>query len=306
MLQPADRRLRRIQVSATTVELVCDAKAELGEGPIWDYRRGLLCWLDITGKVIHIYDPVADRDRTIDAGQEVGCVALRSNGGLIFAGRNGFAEVDLESGAIADVLDPERHLPDNRFNDGKCDARGRFWAGTMNTRGQPNRGSLYCLYPDLRLRTLVTGVGISNGIAWSSDQKTMYYIDTPTREVAAFDFDADTGDLSGRRVVIRVPDEKGKPDGMTIDTQGMLWVALYGGGAVTRWDPRDGRLLATIEVPAPRVTSCAFAGLRMDELYITTARQGLDPKDAAAWPHSGGLFRARPGVRGSHEPLFGG
>ncbi len=293
-------------MSATTVELVLDAKAELGEGPIWDYRRGVLYWVDITRKVIHVYDPVANRDRTIDAGQEVGCLALRSNGGLILAGRNGFVELDLESGVIADVLDPERHLPDNRFNDGKCDARGRFWAGTMNTKGQRDRGSLYCLYPDFRLRTLLTGVSISNGIAWSADLKTMYYIDTPTAEVAAFDFDADTGDLAARRAVIRIPDGKGKPDGMTMDTEGMLWVALYGGGAVTRWDPRDGKLLATIEVPARNVTCCAFAGLRMDELYITTARQGLDPQALAAAPHSGGLFRAVPGARGSHEPLFGG
>ena len=293
-------------MSAATVELVFDAKAELGEGPIWDYRRGLLYWVDIAARVIHVHDPVANRDRTIDAGQEVGCVALRANGGLIFAGRNGFAEIDVESGRIAALLDPERHLPGNRFNDGKCDPRGRFWAGTMSSEGQQKKGSLYCLYPDFSLRTLITGVSVSNGLAWTADQRTLYYIDTPTQEVAAFDFDAETGDISGRRPAIRIPPDKGHPDGMAIDSEGMLWVALYGGGAVTRWDPRDGRLLATIAVPAPRVTSCAFAGLRMDEMYITTARRGLDPKELAASPQSGGLFRVRPGVHGSREPLFGG
>lgn len=293
-------------MSATTVELVCDAKAELGEGPIWDYRRGVLFWVDIRSRAIHVYDPIASRDHAIDAGQEVGCVALRSSGGLIFAGREGFAELDIESGRIAALLDPERHLPGNRFNDGKVDPRGRFWAGTMNTEGKQTRGALYCLYPDFSLRTMLTGVSVSNGLAWTADQKTLYYIDTATQEVAAFDFDAETGDLSARRAAIRVPPEKGKPDGMTMDSEGMLWVALWGGGAVTRWNPRDGRLLATIEVPAPNVTSCAFAGLRMDELYITTARQGLDQNALAAHPRSGGLFRSRPGVRGSHEPLFAG
>ncbi len=293
-------------MSATTVELVCDAKAELGEGPIWDYRRGLLYWVDIRASAIHLYDPIAARDRVIDAGQEVGCVALRSNGGVIFAGRNGFAELDIESGAIAALLDPERHLPANRFNDGKVDPRGRFWAGTMNTEGQQKKGSLYCLFADFSLRTMVTGVSISNGLAWSADHKTLYYVDTPTQEVAAFDFDVDSGEVCGRRTAVRIPAEKGKPDGMTMDTEGMLWVALYGGGAVTRWNPRDGRLLATIEVPAPLVTCCAFAGLRMDEMYITTARQGLDPGALADHPQSGGLFRALPGARGSHEPQFAG
>ncbi len=293
-------------MSATTVELVCEAKAELGEGPIWDYRRGLLFWVDIRGRVIHAYDPAAGRDRIIEAGQEVGCVALRGNGGLVLAGRDGFADLDIESDRITPLLHPERHLPGNRFNDGKVDPRGRFWAGTMNTEAQQGKGALYCLFPDFSLRTMLTGVSISNGMAWTADEKTFYYIDTPTQEVAAFDYDAETGDLSSRRAAIRVPPEKGKPDGMTMDTEGMLWVALYGGGAVTRWNPRDGRLLATIEVPAPLVTSCAFAGLRMDELYITTARRGLDPKALADHPLSGGLFRVRPGTRGTHEPLFAG
>jgi sugar lactone lactonase YvrE len=153
---------------------------------------------------------------------------------------------------------------------------------------------------------MVTGVSISNGLAWSADHRILYYIDTPTQEVAAFDYDADTGEISGRRTAVRIPPEKGQPDGMTMDAEGMLWVALYGGGAVTRWNPRDGRLLATIEVPAPLVTSCAFAGLRMDELFITTARQHMDAQALSAHPQSGGLFRARPGARGTHEPLFAG
>jgi sugar lactone lactonase YvrE len=301
MLRGAEER-----VDATTVDLVCDAKAELGEGPIWDYRRGVLCWVDIVGRVVHVYDPVAARDRTIDAGQEVGCIALRAGGGLVLAGRNGFAELDMESGQVAALLDPERHIPTNRFNDGKVDRQGRFWAGTMNTEGQAGKGSLYCLYPDFRLRTVVTGVSISNGIAWSADSRVMYFVDTPTQEVVAWDFDAEIGAVSNRRVVVRIPPEKGKPDGMTIDTEGMLWIALYGGGAVTRWNPANGQLLATIQVPAPRVTACAFAGLRMDELYITSSRRGLDAKDVAAFPRSGGLFKARPGARGTHEPLFAG
>ena len=293
-------------MSDKQVELVVDARAELGEGPVWDYRQGYLYWVDIRGARLHVYDPSAEIDRTVDVGEEIGFLALRASGGLILGLRSGFAAFDLEEGTVAPLVDPERHLPGNRFNDGKCDPAGRLWAGTMSTEGRADAGSLYCLYPDMSLRTMVTAVSVSNGLAWTADRRSMYYIDTPTRTIAAYDYDAETGEISGRRVVVTVPEEQGSPDGMTIDRDGMLWVALWGGGRVCRWDPSTGRLLETIQVPAPRTTSCAFGGLRMDELYITSARTGLEPDALRQNPASGGLFRVRPGARGVAEPLFAG
>jgi sugar lactone lactonase YvrE len=158
----------------------------------------------------------------------------------------------------------------------------------------------------MTIRTMVSGVTVSNGLAWSSDEKTMYYNDTTTLQVSAFDYEKETGEISGRRTVIEIDPSTGKPDGMTIDEEDMLWIAHFGGGRITRWDPTKGTLLTTIEVPAPHTTSCAFGGPQLDELYITTGRTGLDADALKAYPKSGGLFRAVPGVKGRPEPPFAG
>ncbi len=288
-------------------ELVIDAKATLGEGAIWHAQKQRLYWVDILAGHVHIYDPVTNRNRTIEVGQPVGTVVPRRSGGVIVAVRHGFASLDLESGALHVLCEVEHDLPNNRFNDGKCDPAGRLWAGTMSMHGEePGAGSLYCLEQDHSVRRMLTGVTVSNGIVWSLDQSTMYYIDTPTLEVTAFDYDVATGSISRPRAVVRIPKDQGLPDGMTIDAEGMLWIAHWGGSQVSRWDPASGQQIQAVHVPTPLVTSCAFGGSNLDELYITTARIGLDETALREQPHAGGLFRAYPGVRGVEAVEFAG
>ncbi len=287
-------------------DLVLDARASLAEGAVWDADRQILYWVDIEAGVVHTFDPATGRDRGIAVGERVGCVAPRAAGGLVVAIHRGFATLDPGPGTVVLRAVPEPHPPDVRFNDGRVDPAGRLWAGTMQLDCRPGAAALYRLDHDWRLHRMVDGVTISNGIAWTRDSRRMYYIDTPTRAVAVFDYEGATGAISNRRLVVEVPAEMGSPDGMTIDAEECLWIAQWNGGCVGRWDPRTGRLLARHELPARRVTSCAFGGPRLDELYVTTARVGLDEGTLATEPHAGGIFRLRPGVVGVPGVAFAG
>lgn len=288
------------------VELVVDAKAILGEGAIWQASKGCLYWVDIEGGLLHVFDAATGRDRAVPVGTKVGTVVSRASGGLLLALQSGFAFFDPDRGTLTPIADPEAAIPGNRFNDGKCDPSGRLWAGTMDGDLAPHAGGLYRLDTDLSVHRVLGGVTISNGLAWSFDRRTLYYIDTPTRAVSAFDYDDETGAISNRRDVVTVPDELESPDGMTIDAEGKLWVAHWGAGAVCRWDPESGHLLQKIDVPAAHTTSCAFGGEDLGDLYITTARSGLSEEDLEAQPLAGGLFRVRPGVSGVPAFEFAG
>ncbi len=279
-------------------ELVLDAKATLGEGPIWDSREQCLYWVDIETGRLHIFTPGAGTDQGYDLGEMIGTVVPRRTGGVMLAMHHGFAAFDPRTETLTRWGDPESHVPRNRFNDGKCDPAGRFWAGTLNLDRQPEAASLYCLEPDGRVHTMLQGVTNSNGIAWSLDGTAMFYIDTPTLRVTRFDYDLRSGQIANPRTVITVPADEGKPDGMTIDAEGMLWIALWGGSCVGRWDPRTGECHARVEVAARQVTACAFGGSDLTDLYITTARTGLSEVELATQPFAGGLFRVRPGVAG--------
>jgi len=286
--------------------LVLDAKAALGEGAIWDTDRGVLYWVDILGCKVHIYDPANGRDRAINVGQYVGTVVPRQSGGLVLGLHHGFASLDLETEQVEIVADPERDLPGNRFNDGKCDPAGRFWAGTLALAGTPKVASLYRLDADLSVHKMLGEVSCSNGIVWTRNNQTLYYIDTFLRRVDAFDYDLETGAIRGRRTAFEVPSEMGFPDGSTLDSEGMLWVALWQGGAVSCWNPETGELLQTVAVPAPNATSCAFGGPDLDRLYITTARNGMGEDDLLEYPLAGGLFCAEVGVTGVPAFAFAG
>ncbi len=294
------------------VELVVDSKSVLGEGPCWDAQKQILYWVDGLGKKIHIYDPQKNTNRTIDAGQTVGCIVLRKAGGAVVALQEGIYFLDLTTEKLTPVVDPESHLPNNRFNDGKCDCAGRFWVGTMSRdedegKGDsPPAGTLYCMDTDLSIRAVFGKVSISNGLGWSPDNTIMYYIDSRTKQVAAFDYCPESGNITNKRVAVEIPGGGGIPDGMTVDEEGMLWVAQWGAYQVSRWDPDAGRLLQEIPVPASNVTCCAFGGSELDELYITTSRIGVTADNVSQQRHAGGLFRARPGVRGSEAFRFGG
>jgi sugar lactone lactonase YvrE len=286
-------------------QLLLDAQAELGEGPFWDSAHDCLGWVDILKGRLHRYHPDTGRDEFIELGQPVGCAAPCRSGRFILGLKDGLAFFDRETNQLEWVAQPERNLSNNRFNDGKCGPDGRFIAGTMDMGEQNPSGALYSLSPDGTFRTLKKDVRISNGLAWSADHKTLYYIDTPTREIVAYDYDLNSGEIANPRVVVRVPDSLGWPDGMTSDRQGRLWVALWGGAALTVWDAEKGQLLEKIDFPAKNITSCAFGGSGQDVLYVTSARLGLDGADLTAFPASGGLFRVQTNAEGMRTFEFG-
>ncbi len=287
-------------------ELVLDARAALGEGAIWHAAKRRLYWVDIDGGSVHEFDPATGHDRAMPVGAKVGAVVPRARGGLMLAVQSGLASFDRESDRLALVATPEADVPGNRFNDGKCDPSGRFWAGTMDAGCAPGRGALYRLDADMSVHRVIGNVSISNGLAWSLDRRVLYYIDSPTAVVAAFDYDDTTGAITRRREVVTVPKKLEAPDGMTIDSEGMLWVAHWGPGAVCRWNPDDGSLLERIDVPAAHVTSCAFGGEDLGDLYITTARADRTEDDLVRQPLCGGLFMVRPGARGVPAFEFAG
>jgi sugar lactone lactonase YvrE len=270
--------------------VITDHKCMLGEGPVWDPHQQHILWVDILKGEVHQYHPGTGRHSIFSAGEMIGCIALRERGGLIAALQSGFAFLDLESETVEHIIDPEAHRPDNRFNDGKCDPEGRFWAGSMSLIDKRYAGGLYVLDRDGRARQQLNGISISNGLAWSLDGRSFYYIDTPTFEVAVYDYQPATAVISNRRVAIRIPQEYGEPDGMTIDSEGMLWIAHWDGWQLTRWDPVRGSLLQRIELPVSRVTSVTFGGEEYQDLYITTARTGLSQAQLADQPLAGASF----------------
>ncbi|MDB5084922.1 MAG: hypothetical protein JWN30_1808 [Bacilli bacterium] len=286
-------------------KLLLDAKARLGEGPSWHAEQGILLWVDIDGHQVHLFNPKTREDRSIDVGQQVGAVVPCASGGAVMAAKHGFFKLDLVTGETEQIFDPEEHLPANRFNDGKCDPAGRFWAGTMLNRNH-SVGALYCMDKDWSVIKVLDQIQISNGLDWSPDHQTMYYIDSPTRQVLAFDYDLSSGQISGKRTVIHMPDGHGEPDGMTVDAEGMLWIAEWNGYKVGRWNPASGELLDVVNVPVAKVSSCIFGGDRLDELYITTASVDLSAEDRVSQPLAGGLFIVKPGVQGTRTYTFAG
>ena len=291
-------------VQSDKAELVLDTKSELGEGAIWNYKTGELIWVNIKGEILNFYNPKTESNREMFTGQMIGTVVPAESGKVMVALQNGIYSYDPDSGAKKLIVDPEADKPDNRFNDGKCDPAGRFWVGTMSLVGAKNAGALYRLDADSTIHKMIDGVGISNGIVWSADKSKMYYIDTPTRKVMGYDYDNETGDISNPKVAVEIPDGIGYPDGMTIDKKDNLWVALWGGSAVACFNPENGELLRKIEVPAKNVTSCAFGGDDLETLYITTARESTSDEDLERFPHAGGVFKVRPGVKGVKAYFF--
>ncbi len=280
------------------VELILDAKATLGEGPAWDEKTQTLYWVDILGKRIYTAEGVlAELDEFI------GCLAPRNNGNLILGKRASFVDFDLSTSQQT-VLVTLNESATNRMNDGKCDSAGRFLAGTMDMNEKDPTGNFYS-FDGKSNRTLFSDVTISNGMAWSSDYKTFYYIDTPTCEVRAYDYDVKTGEIANRRRAFQVPKSLGWADGMTSDVDGNLWIAMWGGAQITRWDPRTGQLLEQIPVPALQSSCPVFGGKDRNELYVTSARVGMSEENLTKYPLSGGLFKAVTKYEGMPTFEFG-
>ncbi len=284
------------------IELLVDSKATLGEGPAWDVKTQRLYWVDILEKRLHYFDGV---DHSLALNDYAGCVAPCKNGRLVLALRYGIWTLDLDAKDLIEIAVPPGEPVNNRFNDGKCDPAGRFLAGTMDFAEREANGSLYSLTADGQLSTLLTGLRISNGMAWSPDHRTFFFMDTPTRVVKAFDYDLKTGGIANPRPAVTIPEGLGWPDGMTSDVESHLWIAMWGGAQVTCWDPGSGMLLDRVAVPALNVTSCVFGGKDLNDLYITTARKGMQASDLKNYPLSGGLFKYRTKTRGMPTFEFG-
>jgi sugar lactone lactonase YvrE len=291
-------------------EVVVPAQCELAEGPVWDTGRGLLRWVDIVPGHVHAFDPVTGAHTWFAAGDPVGAVGLTRSGGLVLALVDGFALAEHEGGHLTRLGGFRVDRAVVRFNDGKPDPWGNFCAGTMRwaddgawaeQSGPPC--SLYRLSPDGAVSEIIADVGLSNGLDWSDDRKAFYFADSNSGGVDLFDTDPDTGALAGRRRFVSIAAADGVPDGLTLDADGCVWLAVWDSGELRRYTP-DGRLDTVVRLPARQVTSAAFGGADLSTLYITTAREGFTPADRREQPHAGDIFACTSGVTGRPPFLF--
>ena len=287
------------------LELVLDVHAELGEGPVWDAERAVLLFVDIMRGDVHAFNPSTASDRVVNIGLPVGAVAPTVRGDWIAAAGQGFHRVEPDSGRRTQVADATPGRTDLRMNDGYVDPLGNFWAGTMSLVRTPDQGALFRLTPDGNVKLVLAPVTTSNGLDWSPDGRLLYYVDTGTRRIDTFDIDLRAGTLGRRRPFVDLTREAGRPDGLVVDAEGGVWVALWRGGAVRRYLP-NGMLDLELAVPAALVTKCAFGGPDMADLYVTTASRDLTAEERLAQPHAGGVFRSRPGVVGQVPRVFNG
>ncbi|HEY8391694.1 MAG TPA: SMP-30/gluconolactonase/LRE family protein [Capillibacterium sp.] len=288
----------------TQVELVVDSRTLLGGNPWWDQESQTFYWVDLMGSKVYTYQPATGTQRWLEVNQHVGAYVPRQGGGAVIALQSGLYLLDPQTKEVAPVYTPDSSLGATRFISGKCDLTGRFWAGTSDLFHPKPWGTLYCMEQDFTVRPVLVNATLPWGLGWSPDYRVMYFADTPTGEIVAFDFTPETGVLTNRRTVISFPEGAGLPAGLAVDAEGKLWAAHWQGGRVTRWDPATGALLATVTLPVTLVSACQFGGPDLDELYITTARYPLDQKELGRQPLAGGVFRYRPGIRGLPSPKF--
>lgn len=298
---------------ATLPEVAFAARARLGEGPWWDAAAGALWWVDILGRRVHRFRPAAagddgDGDGAVedehwDVGEVVGCAVPARSGKVVLGLRHALALLDPETGGVETLAEVETGRPRNRLNDGRADARGRLWVGSMSA--DPGGGALYRFDPDGTLHTMETHLTVSNGLGWSPDGGTFYLTDSPAKTIWAYDFDEEAGTIRNRRVFADLTRGGAFPDGLAVDAEGGVWSAQYAGGCVLRLGP-GGRETARVEIPVTRPTSCAFGGADLRDLYVTTASAGAGEDELDEKPATGDLFRVRAGVAGLPAHRFGG
>lgn len=288
-------------------ELFVDIRAVLGESPVWDAQRGMFYWVDIMGPTVYARSFADGSVKTLDLsahGSSIGCVAPCDSGKLIMGLDRKIAMIGLDEDTPQILAECDPDLEGHRFNDGKCDPFGRFVLGMMGNGTNDWDSPVYSYTAGQAPKLIHENVLISNGLGWNPDYTVMYYADSGSRDVFAFDYDAATGALSNQRVVFTLPDGALTADGMTTDREGMIWLAWWDGYCVTRWNPNTGEMIDKVEVPAPRVTSCCFGGDEMKTLFITTARTGLSEETLATYPHSGAVFKVETDVEGMPSFAF--
>lgn len=290
---------------APDFEIVVGPSATLGEGPAWQPFDGTLWWVDIEERRLFRLDPATGEARDWRLPRRIGCFAFRLDGSLVVALKDGFWFFEPATGALRPIIDPEPELPRNRFNDGRVDPAGRFYAGTMDVAEKAFSGTLWRLDPDLSVHAVARGIGISNGIDWSPDGRRMYHTDSLARTIFVYDYDPATAAATGRRVFAQLPAGSGFPDGLCVDAEGFIWSAIWDGWKLLRFDP-DGRVERKLQLPVPRPTACCFGGSRLDRLFVTTARIGLDEGMLARAPLAGAVLALSPGVRGRPVNMFAG
>jgi sugar lactone lactonase YvrE len=291
------------QITATA-ELEFKVRALLGEGAFWNHRSQEFYWVDILGKSLNIYNPSNKSNRKFPLPYRIGTVVPQTDSTAVVALDNGIYILNTNNRLLTLLSNVEENIPTNRFNDGKCDPSGNLWVGSMRLDETIPAASLYKVAPDGTTTKMLENITISNGIVWTKDGTTMYYIDTPTGKIRAYDFNKENSTISNERTVVEVDPDDGFPDGMAIDEEDMLWVGLWNGNAVGRYDPKTGELIEKIEVPAHNVTSCAFGGPNLDILYITTAKVDMTEEETAKYPLAGSIFSVKPGVKGVKSMFF--
>ncbi|WP_083269212.1 SMP-30/gluconolactonase/LRE family protein [Bosea vaviloviae] len=279
------------------VECVLPWGAHLAEGPVWSAREKRLYWVDILAPSVNRFDPATRANEEVMLPRLVSAVVERRGGGLAALTQDGLEAFDFASGALSPLVDPEAEIPDNRFNDGKCDRRGRLWAGTMRLDASRTSGSLYAIAPDLTWERRESGLTVANGLDWSPDGRTFYFADSAPGRIYAYDFEMETGRLARRRIFAEIDATIGRPDGLAVDSEGFVWCAVWDGWCLHRYAP-NGALAREVRLPVPRPTSIAFGGGDLKTLFITSARVRLPSRILAEAPFSGGLFTLPVDVAG--------
>lgn len=280
------------------------AQCLLGEGPYWHSARQSFFWVDIENGKLFEHNLSKSTTKTWEFPHRLTVVLEDQDGLLILGLDRKIARFCPETEKLEWLCEVKSEQELNRFNDGKIDATGRIWIGTLSRLFTKGTGSLYSIGKDLIPERKLTDLTISNGMAWTEDNRTFYFIDSPTHQIREFDFNPESGEINFRRRAIKVPRELGTPDGMCIDREGMLWVAHYGGFGVYRWDPKTGKLLEKVKLPVPHVTSCCFGGENLDMLLVTTAQENLTEEDLEKYPESGDVFLVQTNSKGYPSNKF--
>ena len=286
------------------VHPIVTLSSHLGESPMWDENEGVLWWIDIYKPTLNRFDPERGRNEEIVLNQNIHAIAVRREGGIVGSFERGIGFLDPASASIDTLTDPIGEV-EAKFNDGKCDRDGRFWTGSMSNDWVTPVGCLFRFDSDGSVRTMDSGFNLSNGMGWSLDNRTMYFTDFGQSTIFAYDYDAATGGIDNRRNFVVIPEDEGRPDGMTVDADGCLWVALWDGWAVARFDP-SGKRIEKIPMPVMRPTSCMFGGPELSTMYVTSATMMLTEEQLAEQPLAGALFAVDTGCRGRVEPKFAG